>query len=139
MPRLFRASPLNAIWEGSGNVIALDILRAIERSPEALEAVRVEIGSARGENTHYDDHCDRLDRWLAPGALSQSNARAFAEEMGLALQAVSLRMMSPDSVFEGFCETRLNSENRAFSYGAATSKVDPQPIIDRARPLSSIS
>jgi putative acyl-CoA dehydrogenase len=135
MARIFRTSPLNAIWEGSGNVIALDILRAIGREPESLEAVRSEINSARGNNPHFDQHIASLDDWFKPGALNEGTARAFAEDMALALQASTLRQTAPDYVFDGFCNVRLDPDHKSLTYGAVTAKIDAQKIIDRARPL----
>lgn len=132
MPRLFRQSPLNAIWEGSGNVIALDILRAIGREPESLESVRNEIRSAYGRHKNFDQHIDALDRWFKPGALTEATARGFAEDMALALQAAALSQTAPDFVFDGFCSARLEKANRAMAYGAINPKVDATSIIQRA-------
>lgn len=134
MPRLFRQSPLNAIWEGSGNVIALDILRALAREPDSLEAVRTEITSAKGGNAHLDKHIAKLDDWLKPGALNESSARTFAEDMALALQAAALSQSAPSIVFEGFCNARLDAGNRSYIYGAITANVDVRAIIKRAQP-----
>ncbi len=134
MPRLFRQSPLNAIWEGSGNVIALDILRALQREPDSLEAVRAEIAAAKGANAHLDKHIGLLDRWFKPGALSEATARAFAEDMALALEASALRQSAPDYVFDGFCNARLDPDNRSLAYGAITAAIDATNIVSRARP-----
>ncbi|WP_375204122.1 acyl-CoA dehydrogenase family protein [Hyphococcus sp.] len=134
MPRLFRQSPLNAIWEGSGNVIALDILRALAREPESLDAVRGEILSARGANTALDHHLASLDDWLKPGALNEATARAFAEDMALALCAAALKQTAPDYVFDGFCNARLDPGQRSYAYGAVTANIDTRAIIDRAIP-----
>ncbi|MBL4619668.1 MAG: acyl-CoA dehydrogenase family protein [Marinicaulis sp.] len=135
MARQFRQSPLNAIWEGSGNVIALDILRAIARAPESLNAVRSEIHSARGNNAHLDRHITQLEDWFIPGALNEGTARAFAEDMALALQAAALHQSAPDTVFDGFCNTRLDPEARSLAYGAITAKIDAVQIISRASPF----
>ncbi len=135
MPRLFRQSPLNAIWEGSGNVIALDILRALAREPESLEAVRSDITAAAGANAHLDRHLAALDGWTKPGALTEATARAFAEDMALALSAAALKQTAPDYVFDGFCNTRLDPDNRSSMYGAVTGKIDAAAIIERARPV----
>jgi putative acyl-CoA dehydrogenase len=135
MARYFRASPLNAIWEGSGNVIALDVLRAIGREPESLEAVVGEIARAQGANTHFDACARRLTGWLEPGALNESTARAFAEDMGLALQAAALRDVSPDYVFDSFCNARLDPETRGYGYGASDAVIDVDNLIARAAPF----
>ncbi len=134
MPRLYRTAPLNAIWEGSGNVIALDILRAITREPDSLNAVRDEILGAKGENLHLDRHIERLEKWFEPGILNEATARAFAEDMALALEATALRARAPDYMFDGFCNARLDTENKSLAYGALTAKLDAAKIIDRAAP-----
>ncbi len=134
MPRIFRTSPLNAIWEGSGNVIALDILRAIGREPDSLEAVRTEIAGAKGANADLDRHITALDRWFEPGALNEATARAFAEDMALALEGAALAETAPDYILDGFCKTRLDSEHKSLAYGAVTAKIDARAIIERARP-----
>ncbi len=136
MPRLFRTSPLNAIWEGSGNVIALDILRAIGREPASLEAVRAEIMGARGANAHLDAHITALDEWFTPGALNEGTARAFAEDMALALQAAALHNTAPDFVFDGFCNARLNAAHKSLAFGAIPANVDAAKIIARAAPVA---
>ncbi len=136
MPRLFRASPLNAIWEGSGNVIALDILRAIAREPDSLAAVRAELDAARGANALYDRHVAGLAKWLEPSALGESTARAFAEEMALALEAAALMQTAPGHVVDGFCSARLNNDGKSLAYGALDGTVDCASIIERATPLS---
>ena len=134
MPRLFRQSPLNAIWEGSGNVIALDILRALSREPDSLKAVQKELQSAMGRNGAYDRHCEKLQDFLQPGALHEGSARAFAQEMALALQAAALFQCAPDYVFHGFCRQRLADDRRGFVYGDVASEVDQAAIIARAMP-----
>ncbi len=135
MARYFRASPLNAIWEGSGNVIALDVLRAVGREQGSLEAVVGEIAKAQGANGHYDRHAKRLTEWLEPGALNESSARAFAEEMGLALQGAALYGVAPDYVFDAFCNTRLDPDARSYGYGASDALIDADALIARAAPF----
>ncbi|MBI1366486.1 MAG: DNA alkylation response protein [Alphaproteobacteria bacterium] len=133
MPRYYRAAPLNAIWEGSGNVIALDILRAIARERDSLEAVRAEIAGATGANAFYDAHARRLEHWTEPGALGEDSARAFAEAMALALEGAALKRFAPDFVFDGFCAARLDPDARALAYGALPRTVDQRALVDRAR------
>ncbi len=140
MPRYFRASPLNAIWEGSGNVIALDILRAVAREPETLEAVVAEIAGVRGRNAAFDAHATRLMGWLDPGALNEGTARAFAEDMGLALAATALAPAAndqgaPEFVFDGYCAARLDPETRGFGFGASDALLDEHSLIGRAAPF----
>ena len=135
MARYFRAAPLNAIWEGSGNVIALDVLRAVSREPDCLEAVVADIMKAQGANGHYDRCAKRLTEWLEPGALNESSARAFAEDMGLALQAAALYGVAPDYVFDAFCNARLDPETRSYGYGATDALIDEAALIARAAPF----
>lgn len=132
MPRIYRAAPLNSIWEGSGNVIALDILRAISREPESLAAVRAEIAAAARDNAHLAAHVRRLEGWFEPGALNEATARAFAEDMALALEAAALRISAPDFVFDAFCAARLDEQERSLAYGAVTAKIDAARIVARA-------
>ncbi|MEZ5917044.1 MAG: acyl-CoA dehydrogenase family protein [Parvularculaceae bacterium] len=135
MARYFRASPLNAIWEGSGNVIALDILRAIGREPDSLEAVVSEISAAHGSNPKFDRHARGLSAWLEPGALNEQTARAFAEDMALALQGAALGAVAPDFVFDAFCNARLDPEARSYGYGASKARIDTAALISRAAPF----
>ena len=135
MPRLFRQSPLNAIWEGSGNVIALDILRALSREPDSLSAVREEILAPRGADAHLDRHIAKLDGWFKPGALNEATARAFAEDMALALEAAALAQTAPGFVLEAFCKARLDPGARALAYGASAAEFDARAIIERAMPV----
>jgi len=134
MPRLFRQSPLNAIWEGSGNVIALDILRAVAREPESLAAITSELTGPRGANAIYDRHCDGLQDYLVPGALHEGCARGFAQSAALALQGAALYRSAPDFVFDAFCLQRLNRDRRGFVYGDVADGVDQARLIARAMP-----
>ena len=127
MPRLFRQSPLNAIWEGSGNVIALDVLRAIGREPESLAALRAFLDAQRGADADYDAWLDALDD--APEG--EAGARWRVERLALAAQAaVLLGWGSP--VAGAFCRLRL--ARRGSAYGAFAAEVDTKAIVDRAMP-----
>ena len=86
MPRLYREAPLNSIWEGSGNVQCLDVLRAMARSPRALEAFFGEVDEARGADRRLDEHADRLRAELGDLDAIESRARRLVERMALALQ-----------------------------------------------------
>ncbi|HEU4961342.1 MAG TPA: acyl-CoA dehydrogenase family protein [Sphingomonas sp.] len=127
MPRLFRQSPLNAIWEGSGNVIALDVLRAIGREPESLAALRDFLAAQRGADGDYDSWLDALDD--APEG--EASARWRVERLALAAEAaVLLAWGSP--VAGAFCRLRL--ARRGSGYGAFAAEVDTRAIIERAMP-----
>jgi putative acyl-CoA dehydrogenase len=139
MPRLYRDAPLNSIWEGSGNVAALDVLRALAREPEVLPAFLAELELASGANEHLDAHVERLkDRFTRlPEIDPQWEARRIVEHMGLALQASLLVRNGPSFVSDAFCTARLANGNgsRSTTYGTLPSGVDAQAIIDRALPV----
>jgi putative acyl-CoA dehydrogenase len=129
MPRLFRQSPLNAIWEGSGNVIALDVLRAIAREPESVMALRNFLEAARGRNAAYDSWIERIDF----AAAGEAGARLFVERLALAAQAATL--ISWDSpIAESFCVLRL--VERGGAYGAFDAPVGVRAIVERAMPAT---
>ena len=126
MPRLFRQSPLNAIWEGSGNVIALDLLRGLAREPEGAGALRDFLDGARGLDRLYDAWLDGLDL-----SGDEARARSNVEKLALAAQAaVLLRWDNP--MAEAFCQLRLAP--RGFAYGAFEASVKVDGIIDRSMP-----
>ena len=110
LPRLFRESPLNAIWEGSGNVIALDILRTLAREPAALEAYAAEIAPARGGSHRLDAAAQALTDRLAAGLPTEAEARFVAERMALLLQGALLVRHAPSEVADLFIATRLAGE-----------------------------
>ncbi|HEY6393598.1 MAG TPA: isovaleryl-CoA dehydrogenase [Bryobacteraceae bacterium] len=130
MPRLYREAPLNSIWEGSGNVICLDILRAMNKEPDALASVLDEIGQARGADARFDAFMNNLEKDLLTPP-EEATARGIAERMALALQASLLIRHSIAPVADGFCASRLaNDAGRAF--GALPSNTNFPAIIDRA-------
>jgi putative acyl-CoA dehydrogenase len=133
LPRLFRESPLNSIWEGSGNVNCLDVLRAIEREPESLEAFRAEVALARGANRHLDTTLEELDRELADDAEVELRARLLVERLALCLQASLLVRHAPAEVADAFCATRLGGEGGR-AYGTLPRAVDTAAIVERHRP-----
>jgi putative acyl-CoA dehydrogenase len=129
MPRLLRDSPLNSIWEGSGNVAALDVLRATVKEPEGLPAFLAECELARGGNRLLDAHLDRLRSLRAPDD-PQFEARRVVEELALALQASLLVRHAPAPVADAFCEGRLGDGGRVF--GTLPSGVDAASVVRRA-------
>nr|WP_303705640.1 acyl-CoA dehydrogenase family protein [Brevundimonas naejangsanensis] len=126
MPRLFRQSPLNAIWEGSGNVIALDVLRAARREPEAVQALRDWLGSQAGKSADYDRFIARLDV-----TAHEAGARLAVERLALAAQAAALLEMDSPSA-EAFIALRLRP--RGMAYGAYEVEVDQRAVLERAMP-----
>jgi len=133
LPRLFRESPLNSIWEGSGNVNCLDVLRAVEREPESLEAFHTELELARGANTHLDVALGQLAAELADEADLESRARRLVERLALCLQASLLVRHAPAEVADAFCATHLGGEGGR-AYGTLPRAVDTAAIVERHRP-----
>jgi putative acyl-CoA dehydrogenase len=132
MERLYREAPLNGIWEGTGNVICLDVLRSMQREPETLEAFLNEVAQAHGANARLDAFADDLARRLANLAGLEPVARRVVEMMAFALQASLLLRYSSPAVADAFCATRLDGDwGRAF--GTMPQALDTQAIVDRAR------
>ena len=113
MPRLYRDAPLNSIWEGSGNIAALDVLRALTRAPQATEAVLAEIDAAAGADRRLDQAAARLRRELAAAAAAGPQAgyqaRRLAGLLTLVLQAALLTRHAPAPVADAFCASRLDT------------------------------
>jgi putative acyl-CoA dehydrogenase len=128
MPLLYRDAPLNGIWEGSGNVAALDVLRATIKEPEGLPAFLVECELARGADARLDAH---LDRVATPKPPDQFEARRTVEELALALQGSLLVRYAPDAVADAFCAARLAGESGRV-YGTLPAGVDAGGIVERA-------
>jgi putative acyl-CoA dehydrogenase len=130
LPRLYREAPLNSIWEGSGNVICLDILRAIQKEPDAAASLMDEIRLARGADRRFDAWIVRAEEGLKT-AVSEVEARRLAETLALALQASLLIRHSVPAVADAFCATRLAPEGgRAF--GTLPPTADFRAILERA-------
>ena len=103
MPRLLREAPLNSIWEGSGNVQALDVLRALQREPQALNAFLQEVGQARGADHRLDAAIKDLLTELADLEGVEARARRLVERMALVLQGSLLVRWAPPEVADAFC------------------------------------
>ena len=133
MARLFRDAPLNGIWEGSGNVMSLDVLRAMAKEPGGLPAFLAECEDARGADPRLDAHLDTLPATLAElgGGDAQWLARRAIESLGVAFQASLLVRHAPPAVADAFCAGRLgDAQGRAF--GTLPAGVDGRAIVDRA-------
>ncbi len=139
MPRLLRESPLNGIWEGSGNVICLDVLRALARTPASVEALTDELGTARGGDRRLDRAMDGLATELAslatadPGAL-ESGARRLVERLVVTLQGALLVRDGHPAVADAFCASRLGDGGGGRAFGAMPAGADHQVIVERATP-----
>ena len=133
MPRLYREAPLNGIWEGSGNVICLDVLRAIGREPQALELLLAEIGRGRGGNRHLDTAAARFEADLSPQSMTEERARSLTERLALLLQASLLVRHAPAAVADAFCASRL-ADRPGQAYGTLPAEVEFESILERALP-----
>ena len=129
LPRLFRESPLNAIWEGSGNVIALDILRTLGREPLARDAFAAEVMAARGQSAVLDAAMEDVAAEIRR-VPAEADARRIAERMALVLQASLLVRGAPAAVADAFIATRLGGEGGR-SFGVLPRSADVDAIIDR--------
>jgi putative acyl-CoA dehydrogenase len=134
MPRLYRQAPLNSIWEGSGNIQCLDVLRALVREPEVREALFVELETAKGGHSVLDAEIARLAQQLDMTAELESRSRWLVERMALALQAAILVRAGDHAIADVFCETRLGG-----AYGNAFGTLPPESsfntLMIRALPL----
>ncbi|MFF4863591.1 acyl-CoA dehydrogenase family protein [Streptomyces sp. NPDC001231] len=133
MPRLVRESPLNSIWEGAGNVQALDVLRALTREPQALDAYLREVGLARGADHRLDAAIKQLLTELAELEGAEARARRLTERLALVLQGALLVRYAPPDVADAFCASRLGGEWGA-AFGALPHTLNLAAVVERARP-----
>jgi putative acyl-CoA dehydrogenase len=135
MPRLLRESPLNSIWEGAGNVQALDLLRAIQREPQALNAFLQEVGRARGADHRLDGAIKNLLGELADLDGIEGRGRRLAERVALVLQGSLLVRYAPPEVADAFCASRLGGDWGS-AFGTLPHSLDLATVVERARPVS---
>ncbi len=132
MPRLFRESPVNAIWEGSGNVQCLDVLRAMVKSPETLDSYFAEVEAADGGNATLDAHVADLRADMRHTDDFELRARNLVDRLATGLQASLLVRHAPSYVSDAFCASRLASHG-AHQFGALPKGADCRAIVERAR------
>jgi len=133
LPRLFREAPLNSIWEGSGNVMCLDVLRAMTREPDSLDAFLAHLDSTVGKDPRVDRHIAQLKNDLADPQNAEYRARRVVEQMALALQASILVETADASLVDAFCASRLEGAG-GHVYGTLPAGTPFEKIIERARP-----
>ncbi|MGW0761620.1 acyl-CoA dehydrogenase family protein [Streptomyces sp. NPDC002814] len=133
LPRLVRESPLNSIWEGAGNVQALDVVRALRREPHALNAYLQEVGRARGADHRLDAAIKDLLTDLADMDGIESRARRLTERLALVLQGSLLVRYAPPEVADAFCASRLGTDGGA-AFGTLPPTLDLTSVVDRSRP-----
>jgi putative acyl-CoA dehydrogenase len=132
MPRLYREAPLASIWEGSGNVMSLDVLRALVRTPRSLEVFMHELREAEGADARLDEHVRKLERQFSDPATLEVRARRIVEGMALALQGSLLVRHGHPAVADAFCASRLGGDG-GLEYGTLAPGSDFEAIIGRNR------
>ena len=133
LPRIYREAPLNGIWEGSGNVICLDVWRALQREEAAVPAILAELEAAKGGNALLDRTAELVSQDLSDPEDFELRARAVTERLAVALQAALLVQHAPPAVADAFCETRLGDRWHG-AYGTLPKGTDFDTIIDRIVP-----
>ncbi len=136
MSRLYREAPLTSIWEGSGNVMCLDVLRAMNREPESASAFMNEVEQARGGDARLDHALDRLKEALSDSGQLELRARRLTEQMALVLQGALLVRYGNAAVSDAFCASRLGGDHGS-EYGTLPRDADFDAIIDRAAPVAA--
>lgn len=140
LPRLYREAPVNSIWEGSGSVNALDVLRAIRKEPEVFEAYLEEVGTAVGANSYFDEALAKLKSDLGagqPGDELEWSVRSLSTRMAVLLEASLLLRDAPGEVAGAFCASRLGTagvDPAALVLGTLPPGTDTRLILDRAMP-----
>jgi len=133
MPRLYREAPLASIWEGSGNVMSLDVLRALTRSPRSLEVYLAEVEQAAGADARLDASVAKLKDQFAQPQTLEVRARRVVESMALCLQGSLLVRHGEPAVADAFCASRLGGE-AGLEYGTLPAGTGFEAIIARSRP-----
>jgi putative acyl-CoA dehydrogenase len=132
MPRIYREMPVNSVWEGSANVICLDVRRAIERSPDAIDAFLAELRSGVGADPRLDRFAATLEAELPAARQTEEGlARRLVGRMAVALQAALLVRHAPPAVSDAFCASRLENEAGG-TFGMLPAGIDRRAIVDRA-------
>jgi putative acyl-CoA dehydrogenase len=133
LPRIYREAPVNSIWEGSGNVICLDVLRAVEREPTAVDALAGELAAARGGNTDLDRYARTLLDALESPSRDPAAARRITQAIALSIAAATLVRHAPAHVADAFCASRLRDTPFAgAAFGALPAGGDLRAIVTRA-------
>jgi putative acyl-CoA dehydrogenase len=137
MARIYREMPLNSIWEGAGNIMALDLMRALRKrdgkSGDTVQALAAELATTRGANPLLDRFADALFARLADGAGDEADARRLAQDVALAVQASLLRRHAPDFTFDAFCRSRLAAGGPQV-FGTLPAGIAFDSLIQRAMP-----
>ena len=135
LPRLYREAPVNSVWEGSGNVICLDVLRAIGRNPESLEALLDELSLSRGGDRRLDARLDKLKAAFEGRVLEEDQARGLVEKLALTLMGALLVRHGPPIMADAFCASRLADDGAYQQFGTLPRKLELLAMIERAQPM----
>ena len=135
MPRLYRESPLNSIWEGSGNVNALDVLRAMGREPESVAAFIAEVEEAKGSDARLDRSMVELKKQMSNGAGTEASARRLVERMAAVLEGSLLVRYGDSAVADAFCASRIAGD-WGHSFGTLPEGLHLALIVQRHRPAT---
>lgn len=133
LARIYREVPVNAIWEGSGNVMALDVMRILQKEPEVVEVVLDELAEASGDDSHLKSAHARLEACLHEPRTLEYRLRMLVEGLATLAAGTILRQHAPDAVADGFIASRLGSAHRQ-TYGQGLEWTDVKAIIERATP-----
>ncbi len=133
MPRLYREAVINTIWEGSGNVQCLDVLRAMAKTPASIHHFIAEIELAKGNNRHFDQYVQQLKTEFTDLSDLEYRARHMVDQLALAFQASLLIQNAPHAVSDAFCASRL-AQHGYHNYGALPRGIDVASILARANP-----
>lgn len=133
MPRLFRESPVNSIWEGSGNIQCLDTLRALAKTPDVRDSFLAELSAQSGKNSLYDAHLKLLNKALTDTDQLEYRARHITDMMATAFQASTLLRTDNQLIAEAYCTSRL-AQSSQHNYGTLPAGLDVRAIIARASP-----
>ena len=136
MPRIYREAPLNSIWEGSGNVNALDVLRALAKQPVLLEGYLAEVDEARGADPRLDAYVAGLRDEFADVDSIEVRARRVVEKLALALQGSLLVRNAPHALADAFCASRLAGDG-GLAFGTLPPDTDFTAIVDRHLPVAA--
>jgi putative acyl-CoA dehydrogenase len=132
MPRLYRESPINAIWEGSGNIQALDVFRALQKTPSCADAFVAELDTAKGCDQRLDAAIDDITSLLGGHLPQEWAARQLISRMAVTLQAALLVKHGHPACADGFMATRLKGHD---SYGNLPAGLDVHALLERALPV----
>jgi putative acyl-CoA dehydrogenase len=136
MPRIYREMPVNSIWEGSGNVMCLDVLRAVTRTPGSLDAVIAEWRDAGGADRRFDRFCAKLEADFIRHPPAESEARRLVERLVLAVQGALLLRHASDGVADAFCASRIEGDWGG-AFGTLPGGIDAGAIARAAAPLGA--